>query len=204
MECCHRGIEYDDAGKNKENNRWIGTGTFGKKTNRIYERRKLPEYIVDREANFFEKTPFYMTYPMQNLYEAEMEYEKDIERMKQWHPKQVQQIQKMVDERCDELEYEGSRLFDEEPDRNMMQLEALAIYQKLADHLPEEKIEAKKVEADTGKKVYFEAWEEPALEAACCDRGRHCDDWLCSIVEILFYNEAYRRRCRHRRCKRWW
>ena len=106
---------------------WTGTSVGLK--NRIYRIENCWSKSVDREANFFDKTPFYMTYPMQNLYEAEMEYEKDIERIKQWHPKEVQRIQKMVDERCDELEYEGSRLFDEEPDRNMMQREANAIYQ---------------------------------------------------------------------------
>ena len=29
------------------------------------------------------KLPFYMSYPMQNLYLTEMEYEKDMERMKE-------------------------------------------------------------------------------------------------------------------------
>ncbi len=157
---------------------------------------------MDREANFFDKTPFYMTYPMQNLYEAEMEYEKDIERMKQWHPKEVQRIQRMVDERCDELEYEGSRLFDEEPDRNMMRMEAMAIYQKIVDELP---MESSKEEVPVSdKKLYFEGFSDFQLQAASCDFGRRCNDWLSNIVEILFYNEAYRRRCRHRRCRRWW
>ena len=43
-----------------------------------------------REEQFFRmqqfdtpKVPFYMSYPMQNLYLTEMEYEKDMERMKE-------------------------------------------------------------------------------------------------------------------------
>ena len=35
------------------------------------------------------KMPFYMSYPMQNLYLTEMEYEKDMERMKELYPKDV-------------------------------------------------------------------------------------------------------------------
>ena len=187
-----------------------GLAHLSGRKNRIYRIENCWSKSVDREANFFEKTPFYMTYPMQNLYEAEMEYEKDIERIKQWHPKEVQRIQKMVDERCDELEYEGSRLFDEEPDRNMMQREANAIYQKLRQEgnqeLPKEELPKKEKDKDKdkNKKLYFEEFSDYQLEAASCEFGRRCDDWLSRIVEILFYNEAYRRRCRHRRCRRWW
>ena len=38
------------------------------------------------------KMPFYMSYPMQNLYLTEMEYEKDMERMKELYPKEVKTI----------------------------------------------------------------------------------------------------------------
>ena len=59
------------------------------------------------------KTPFYMTYPMQNLYLAEMEYEKDMERMRELYPKEVQSLQKLIEEWVDKLEYEGRRIYDE-------------------------------------------------------------------------------------------
>ena len=46
-----------------------------------------------REEQFFRmqqfdtpKVPFYMSYPMQNLYLTEMEYEKDMDRMKELYP----------------------------------------------------------------------------------------------------------------------
>ena len=38
------------------------------------------------------KVPFYMSYPMQNLYLTEMEYEKDMDRMKELYPKDVARI----------------------------------------------------------------------------------------------------------------
>ena len=125
--------------------------------------------MENREYN---KTPFYMTCAMQNMYMAEMEYEKDMERMKERYPKEVSAIQKMVEKRCDELEYEGSRIYDETPDRFMMEQEAMYIYDDIlvAQH--------------------YRRCEE--------------DSWLCSLVHILFNQEVYRRRCKHRRCKRWW
>ena len=125
--------------------------------------------MENREYN---KTPFYMTCAVQNMYMAEMEYEKDMERMKERYPKEVSTIQKMVEKRCDELEYEGSRIYDETPDRFMMEQEAMQIYDDIL----------------------------------VAQHRRRCDEhpWLCSLVRILFDQEIYRRRCRHRRCKRWW
>ena len=59
------------------------------------------------------KMPFYMSYPMQNLYLTEMEYEKDMERMKELYPKEVKTILSYVEDECDKMEYEGSLMFDE-------------------------------------------------------------------------------------------
>lgn len=157
------------------------------------------------EESFFDKTPFYMTYPMQNLYEAELEYEKDMERVKSWNPKQVVQLQELIDKRCDELEYEGSRMYDEEPDYLMMSQEAMGIYEQIKGEL-EEVVTYKGGEEylypPKDVKIYFSEISEAQLEAASCGYGN--DNWLCSMVEVLFYNEIYRRRCRHRRCRRWW
>lgn len=111
--------------------------------------------------------PFYMNYPMQNIYSSELEYERDLDRVKELYPKEVFAIMKCVESRCDELEFVGSRLFDEEPDRFMMQLEAMGVYNK--------------VRQDN---------EDPG--------------WLKSLVEVIFANEIYRRRCKNRRCSRWW
>ena len=84
----------------------------------------------------------------------------------------------------------------------MKRKEAMAIYQKIVDELP---MESSKEEVPVSdKKLYFEGFSDFQLQAASCDFGRRCNDWLSNIVEILFYNEAYRRRCRHRRCRRWW
>ena len=38
------------------------------------------------------KVPFYMSYPMQNLYLTEMEYEKDMDRMKELYPRDVSRM----------------------------------------------------------------------------------------------------------------
>ena len=77
------------------------------------------------------KTPFYMTYPMQNLYETEMEYERDMQRMKDLYPREVKNILICVEDQCDELEYQGSMMYDEFPDRLMLEKIVDKIYQRL-------------------------------------------------------------------------
>lgn len=69
-------------------------------------------------------TPFYMTYPIQNLYQADMEYEQDMEQMKYAYTPFLKKMEAVVSDYCDEMEQEGSRMYDEYPDRRMLQKEA--------------------------------------------------------------------------------
>lgn len=121
---------------------------------------RMQQYDVPR-------MPFYMSYPMQNLYLTEMEYEKDMERMKELYPKEVTRILEAVEEECDKMEYEGSLMFDEYPDRFMTERIVEHIYEEISS-------------------------EEKDKEL------------ICSLIGVILSNEMYRRRCRHRRCRRWW
>lgn len=121
---------------------------------------KMQQYDVPR-------MPFYMSYPMQNLYLTEMEYEKDMERMKELYPKEVTRILEAVEEECDKMEYEGSLMFDEYPDRFMTE--------RIVEHIYEE-----------------------------ISSGEKDKELICSLIGVILSNEMYRRRCRHRRCRRWW
>lgn len=121
---------------------------------------RMQQYDVPR-------MPFYMSYPMQNLYLTEMEYEKDMERMKELYPKEVTRILEAVEEECDKMEYEGSLMFDEYPDRFMTE--------RIVEHIYEE-----------------------------ISSGEKDKELVCSLIGVILSNEMYRRRCRHRRCRRWW
>lgn len=105
-----------------------------------------------------DKTPFYKVFPLEDVYRFEMERQTELEKLKEFYPKKVQMIQRMVEERVDELEYEGSRIYDENPDKSMLEKEAQQIYEKM-----------------------------------------HCDDWLLSLIQVLFGQEIYCRRCRNKR-----
>ena len=128
-----------------------------------------------------QSSPFYMPYPMQmqSSYLNEMEYEKDLDRMKELYPKEVKRIQKFVDEECDKMEYDGSLMFDEYPDKMMLQRVCKNIMDKMQDG------------------------EEEDMESSEF-RGSNSGGGLSDLVEVLLYNEMYKRRCRRRRCNRWW
>ena len=63
------------------------------------------------------RMPFYLTYPMTNVYQTEKEYERDMERMKELYPKRMKKLLAYVEEECDKMEYEGSMMYDEYPDK---------------------------------------------------------------------------------------
>ena len=159
---------------------------------------------MDYRENLYPKMPFYMTYPVQNMYLTEMEYEKDMDRIKSYYPKETKAVMKLVEDRLDELEYEGSRIYDEEPDRLMIQMEVEKLYRKIMEN-PETMGESVSMVKTDVKPSYFEMVpmslsNEKNLKA----QNRGCEnDWLCSMVGVLFGTELYKRRCRHRKCRRW-
>ena len=180
---------------------------------------------MEYRDNLYEKTPFYMTYPMQNLYLAEVEYEKDMERMKELYPREVRQLQEMVERRCDEMEYEGSRMYDENPDRYMLEREAQRLLEEFLRQNPQygsmrppvppmprpegpvNPMPPRPVPRPEGPVNPMPPRPMPRVEEDLAAQQYRRDrdyTWLRSLIGILFHDEIYRRRCRHRRCSRWW
>ena len=64
--------------------------------------------------------PFYASYANPMLYRGEKEQEEEFSLMKSYYPETARRIQEKVEEECDLLDYEGSWLYDEHPDRYML------------------------------------------------------------------------------------
>ena len=159
------------------------------------------EHASGYSNDFYPKIPFYMTYPMQSMYLTEMEYEKDMERMKQYYPAETKEIMELVEQRLDQLEYEGSRIYDEEPDRLMIQMEIDGIYRKLSDV---QKKKENRIEGNMQAASYFEMVPASIAGETMTTQERECGNpWLCSMIGVLFGADMCKRRCRHRRCRRW-
>ena len=134
------------------------------------------------------KIPLYMVYPMQNVYKAEMDYEKDKDRMKELYPKEARKIQQIVEEECDKMEYDGSLMFDEYPDRVMLKKLCDEIYDRVYP------MDAAEMETEETRRRRPEMYPPPS------HRRRPGMD----LVQVLLFDEMFRRRCRHNRCRRWW
>ena len=202
-----------------------------------------------------QKIPFYMTYPMQNMYLTEMEYEKDMERMKELYPREVRTLQELIERRCDELEQDGSRMYDENPDRRMLEEEVCRLYKRFLHENPQYNVmmpppmspppsrpmepqpipprpsrpmepqpmpprpsrpmEPRPIPSRPGRPMEPQPMPPrpdmpvprpmPREEIQMQEYGTISErGWLSSLIHIMFYNEIYRRRCRNRRCRRWW
>ena len=136
------------------------------------------------------KMPFYMSYPMQNLYLTEMEYEKDMDRMKELYPKEVGRIVECVEDECDRMEYEGSLMFDEYPDKFMMEHLCRKIEQEVL----------KEEEGNTSVLIIEETCQ--GGQGSCGNRRE--EEGLRDLIGVILFNEMFRRRSRHRRRKRFY
>ena len=86
--------------------------------------------------------PFYTTYANPLLYEGERMQDKEFNLMKSYYPGTVQHIQEKIEEECDLMDYEGSRLYDEYPDRMTLYKMAQDIYAVLEQEEKREQAEA--------------------------------------------------------------
>ena len=191
------------------------------------------------------KMPFYMAYPMQNVYLEELAYERDMQKLKALYPKEVKSIQALVEDECDKMEYEGSLMFDEYPDKLMLRQIVNRIYDGVAgSQMSIQGFEASPYEAEQYEPESYEdktsqegdmQAEELPLEGRLMEQRRpgfgppppppgpgwgppppqrpgfgppppppRGNNGLQNLIEVLLFNEMYQRRCRHKRCRRWW
>lgn len=119
------------------------------------------------------RQPFYLSYTARNRFADEAEYERDSRRLQEMYPKDARVVQEKVSDACDRMEYEGSMMFDEYPDR--YSVTALC------------------------RKIYREITGEKELQGTACEKDR-----LYQLIEVMLVHEMFRRRCRYRRCRRWY
>lgn len=110
---------------------------------------------------------------------------RDVEYMKSMYPMSAKKILPYVEEECDRMEYEGSMIYDEYPDRLLLYLMAGRIYDRMKEG------EKKEIAMEIEK----EQVETQELKRKKKDR----EETLMDLVQILLYQEIVQRRCRHRR-----
>lgn len=112
--------------------------------------------------------PYYMTYPGPYGTRREDTVIRDLEYLQQLYPLEVRRYQRRVAQLLDRMDYEGSMIYDEYPDRFSLERFARSIVSILK--LEEE-------EAGVENPTSPEKWE-----------------WLQDLIQVLLYNEVYKRR----------
>ena len=112
--------------------------------------------------------PFYMTYPLPLYYQEEDTATRDLEYLQQMYPAEAKKYQKIIAGILDKLDYEGSMIYDEYPDRWQM-------YKLAQDIL--ERIRREEKSKNPDKEITKEKWE-----------------WASDLVQIILFYEVYKRR----------
>lgn len=117
--------------------------------------------------------PFYMTYQTPWAVSEEENVLRDLDYLQQMYPAQAKKYQKRIAEIVDKMDYEGSMIYDEYPDKwqlyrlgeNITEIIRREEYEEQENRSPEYSIEEQK------------KWE-----------------WLSDMIQILLFHEIYRRR----------
>ena len=105
--------------------------------------------------------PFYMTYPLPLYYQEEDTATRDLEYLQQMYPAEAKRYQKMIAGILDKLDYEGSMIYDEYPDR-------WQLYKLAQDIL--ERIRREEESKNPDKEIPKEKWE-----------------WASDLVQIILF-----------------
>ena len=125
------------------------------------------------------KLPYYMAYPMPLVYDDERRERMDFEYMKSMYPDAAKKLLPYIEDECDRMEYEGSMMFDEYPDRLQMML--------------------------MGRRVFDRTQKDPVFSdmgRAAGKEGDRPDNWLRDLIQVMLFQEIYKRRSDHRKERR--
>ena len=131
--------------------------------------------------NMEHKLPYYMTYPMDlKEYGEEKQDRRDMEYMKSMYPMSAKKILPYVEDECDRMEYEGSMIYDEYPDRLLLYLMAGRIYDRMKEGEKQE--------------IAMELEKEQIKTQELGGKRKTREQSVMDLVEILLFQEIVQRR----------
>lgn len=147
------------------------------------------------------KMPYYMAYPMPFSYDDERTERMDFEYLKSMYPDAAKRILPYVEEECDRMEYENSMVYDQYPDKLQLKLMGRRVYENVRkyEHTFFEDGEEMKDSGATDRQ------EGGTFGQQCCKDSFSGSLSLRDFIEVMLYQEIYKRRCDHRRrCRRFY
>lgn len=145
--------------------------------------------------------PFYMTYPLPMFYQEEDSVIRDLEYLQQMYPTEAKKYQKLIAEILDKLDYEGSLIYDEYPDRWQLYKLSMDILDRIKREEQKEKMaKIKPVNPD----VPGMPGNNPEMNGngpgnALVAENEEKWEWIGDLIQILLFYEIYKRRHNSRR-----
>lgn len=193
------------------NTEWNDETESNSMSSQTDEWQAAPEWMSDRRENW-QPTPDGMSGSKENespmpgreknwrsmpedgfglswYYEDDYETERDMERLKDLYPEVAKALMPYIEEECDKLEFEGSVMFDEYPDKTVLSRITAHIYDQVKDRYNPPEGEDKD--------------EMLAMNVETFRRYPPRKNWLSDLIDVLFFDEMFHRRCRRRNCRRW-
>ena len=136
------------------------------------------------------RLPYYMAYPMPLQYDDERIEHYDFEYMKSMYPQTAKKVLPYVEDECDRMEYEGSMMYDEYPDQLQLRLMCRRVYDRM---MREEKEELEMADEEDVEQQYLQMGRQQNGR-----NRRDRDQHLREIIEILLFQELFKRRSDHR------
>ncbi len=130
------------------------------------------------------KLPYYMVYPMPFIYDDERLDRRDYEYMRSLYPDVAKRVLPYVEEECDRCDEPYSMIYDEYPDQLQLRLMSRRIYDKVKAN---ERLLGENDGADAAGGVEGQQFR-PARK-----------DWLRDLIDVMLYQEIYKRRSENRR-----
>lgn len=122
------------------------------------------------------KMPYYVAYPDLLVWDEEKICQRDREYMKSIYPEIAKLLLPFVERECDRLEYDGSLIYDEYPDKLLLRLMCSRVCKNAEESLQ-------------GHRIYSKYSEKR---------------WIREVVELLTYQELCKRREEWRSRKKWY
>ena len=128
--------------------------------------------------------PFYRNFQDPLFWEEERLQERENRLMRSFYPKTALELQRKVEEECDRLDYPGSFIYDEYPDKFMME----QVCRRIRGSMERDSMEMSQIRDDRRE-----------------DRrnDRRDNNLLDELIHVLLFQEMRRRRCRHGRCRQY-
>lgn len=126
--------------------------------------------------------PFYMAYPLPMYYQEEDTVTRDLEYLQQMYPSEAKRYQKIIAEILNQIDYEGSCIYDEYPDKWQLYRLTKTIMDKI-----------KRMEQTEGGFTPGMS-ERPEAAAGELSSSEKPWEWIEEFVQVLLYYEIYKKR----------